>query len=74
MPLTENSSNCAPLTARGKAASNTKLSADWQLSAALLSRTVDLRALVTLPGKNPSSFLGTPRRLAAHFNQRDFNQ
>ena len=55
MPLTENSSNCAPLTARGKAASNTKLSADWQLSAALLSRPVDLRALVTLSGKNPSS-------------------
>jgi hypothetical protein len=73
MPLTENSSNCAPLTARGKAASNTKLSADWQLSAALLSRPVDLRALVTLSGKNPSSFLETSvlHRLTSLLNNKN---
>jgi len=37
--------------------SNVKLSAKWQLDAALLSRPVDLTALVTLSKRDAESFL-----------------
>ena len=37
--------------------SSVKLSAKWQLDAALLSRPVDLTPLVSLSRSNPSTFL-----------------
>jgi hypothetical protein len=57
----ENASNVVnaaqPMTARGQKQERTKLSADWQLSAALLSRPVDLSALVTLSARSPEAFM-----------------
>ena len=47
-----------------------KLSADWQLSAALLSRPVDLSALVALSARSPEQFVETSmlHRLAQLLN------
>lgn len=40
-----------------------KLTAKWQLDAALLSRPVDLNALVSLSKSNPASFIDTQKTL-----------
>lgn len=60
---TENTANAVnaaqPMTARAQKQSRTKLSADWQLSAALLSRPVDLSALVAMSSKSPEAFVET---------------
>ena len=43
--------------AEGKRQQSVKLSAKWQLDAALLSRPVDLTALVTMSRSTPDNFL-----------------
>jgi len=51
-----------------------KLSAKWQLDAALLSRPVDLTPLVTLSKSNPDSFLEDntlPRLVTVLLNEKN---
>ena len=73
-PLAARSANVVdsaqPMTARGAKAENMKLTADWQLSAALLSRPVDLSALVALSARSPEQFVETSmlHRLAQLLN------
>jgi hypothetical protein len=54
-----------------------KLTAKWQLDAALLSRPVDLTALVSMSRSNPDSFLeeNTLHRLIANLlNEKNNNK
>ena len=75
----ENAANAVnaaqPMTARAQKQSRTKLSADWQLSAALLSRPVDLSALVAMSSANPEAFMETSvlHRIAQLLNSPNTN-
>ncbi len=54
--------------------SKVKLSAKWQLDAALLSRPVDLTPLVTMSRSDPQSFLEDntlPRLVTALLNEKN---
>lgn len=57
--------------------SGVKLTAKWQLDAALLSRPVDLTALVSMSRSNPDSFLEEntlPRLVTNLLNEKNSNK